>query len=173
MNRRDFLASGSVTIASLALASTAALEFTGAAGSAASTELKTASPLCRATFAKCIDSVFELHHTVLGAVDLTLSTLLDRPATERNEQFTLIFHAPQQPEDLIRKTLENKKSLSHKAFDAITDAIAPTPKGRSKDEVTAKLNEDQRSQLIEIELNAIAGFTGRTRLRDRLKSRST
>lgn len=67
---------------------------------------------------------------------------------------------PQQPEDLIRKTLENKKSLSHKAFDAITDAIAPTPKGRSKDEVTAKLNEDQRSQLIEIELNAIAGFTG-------------
>ena len=98
MNRRDFLASGSVTIASLALASTAALEFTGAAGSAASTELKTASPLCRATFAKCIDSVFELHHTVLGAVDLTLSTLLDRPATERNEQFTLIFNAPKNTE---------------------------------------------------------------------------
>lgn len=69
-------------------------------------------------------------------------------------------NTPLKPEDTIRQTLENNKSLSHKALDAITDAIAPTQKGRSKDEVTAKLTEEQRNQLIDIELNAIAGFTG-------------
>ena len=98
MNRRDFLATGSVTIASLALASTAALELTSTSGMTGSGGMSAASKLCRATFAQCLDSVFELHHTILGPVNLTLSNLLDRTATERNEQFTLIFHAPKNTE---------------------------------------------------------------------------
>ena len=98
MNRRDFLATGSVTIASLALASTAALELTSTSGMTGSGGMSAASKLCRATFAQCLDSVFELHHTILGPVNLTLSNLLDRTAAERNEQFTLIFHAPKNTE---------------------------------------------------------------------------
>lgn len=90
MNRRQFLATGSVTIASLALASTAAIELAGTGGA----EKLATSALCRATFSQCIDSMFQLHHTSLGSIELKLSTLIDRMTTESNEQFTLIFHAP-------------------------------------------------------------------------------
>jgi hypothetical protein len=67
---------------------------------------------------------------------------------------------PAKPEDLIHQTLEKNKSLTVKALDVITDVIAPTPKGRPKEEVVAKLTDTQRKQLVEIEENAIAGFTG-------------
>lgn len=69
-------------------------------------------------------------------------------------------HAAPKSVDAIRQTLEKNKSLSYKAFDVLTDAIAPTPKGRPKEEVVAKLTDTQRKQLVEIEENAIAGFTG-------------
>lgn len=74
---------------------------------------------------------------------------------------------PQKPEEAIRQTLENKKSVIHKTFDVLTDVIAPTAKGRPKDEVIAKLSDEQRNQLQVIEENAIAGFTG---LLDELES---
>lgn len=66
----------------------------------------------------------------------------------------------EKPEDLIHQTLEKNKSLTHKALDAVTDVIAPRPKGKPKEEVLAKLSDTQRKQLVEIEENAIAAFTG-------------
>jgi hypothetical protein len=60
----------------------------------------------------------------------------------------------------IRETLEKNKSLPYKAFEAITDKVAGAPKGKPKEQVLAKLSDDQRNQLVDIEGNAIAGFTG-------------
>jgi hypothetical protein len=60
----------------------------------------------------------------------------------------------------IRETLEKNKSLPYKAFEAITDKVTGAPKGKPKEQVLAKLSNDQRNQLVDIEGNAIAGFTG-------------
>ena len=60
----------------------------------------------------------------------------------------------------IRETLEKSKSLPYKAFEAITDAVTGAPKGKPREQVLAKLSDDQRNQLVDIEGNAIAGFTG-------------
>jgi hypothetical protein len=95
MNRREFIATGSVTIASLALVSTAAIELAGKAGQGEGAKLlSTTGTLCRETFARCVDSVFNLHHTKFGSFDLTLSSLLDQKSGDGNQQFTLIFQTP-------------------------------------------------------------------------------
>jgi hypothetical protein len=60
----------------------------------------------------------------------------------------------------IRQVLEKNKSISDKATDFITDAIYKPPKGKTKDEVLAKLNIQQQKELINIQENALAGFVG-------------
>ena len=67
---------------------------------------------------------------------------------------------PAKPEEAIRQTLEQKMSIADRALDVITDLVWKPKKPKSKNEVTAKLTDEQRNQLIDIELNAIAGFTG-------------
>lgn len=98
MNRREFIANGSATIATLALTSGATLELTGMLGAPRGDTSFAAQKLCRATFAQCVDSAFELHHTSLGSIGLKLSNLFDRPHDGRSEQFTLIFQAPKNAE---------------------------------------------------------------------------
>jgi hypothetical protein len=57
----------------------------------------------------------------------------------------------------IRKTLEEKLSLSTKVLDRF---LPETPTGRSRDEVLAVISEDERRELIEIEGNAVSAFIG-------------
>jgi hypothetical protein len=64
------------------------------------------------------------------------------------------------PEDAITQKLEKNKSLTYKAFDLITDAILPLPKRKSKNEVIAKLTDEQVQKISDIQENAIAAFTG-------------
>jgi len=93
MNRRKFLTSGSVTLASATLLSSAAINWSDTAA-IDTKNLLSGGNLCRASFARCIDSSFQLHHTLLGSIDLKLTSLIDGPSTKGHEQFSLIFQAP-------------------------------------------------------------------------------
>lgn len=66
----------------------------------------------------------------------------------------------QKPEDVIYQTLEKNKPLAHKAMDLIANAIVELPKRKPKSEVIAKLTDEQRQQLLDVQENAISGFTG-------------
>ena len=67
---------------------------------------------------------------------------------------------PKKPEELIRETLLNQRSFPDKALDSVVDALFETPKRKPKEEVIAKLTDEQRQQITDIEENALAGFTG-------------
>lgn len=64
------------------------------------------------------------------------------------------------PEDIIHENLQKKKSLIHKTVEAVSDVFFETPKRKTKEEVIAKLSIEQRQQLLDIEENAVSGFTG-------------
>lgn len=60
----------------------------------------------------------------------------------------------------IRETLEKGLSLSDKFTDKLLDKIVDIPKGKERNEVLAKLSEDQIKELLLISENSIAGFVG-------------
>lgn len=69
-------------------------------------------------------------------------------------------HTAIKSEAEIRQVLEQKKSLTDKTLETITEKFLPIDKGKPKHEIVAHLSDDQANQLREIEENAIAGFTG-------------
>ncbi len=71
------------------------------------------------------------------------------------------------PEDIINQNLEKNKSLAYKTIEAITEKIVDVPKRKTKEEVIAKLTDEQHKQILDVQENAIAGFTG---LLDELES---
>lgn len=93
MNRREFLASGSATLASATLFTSAGIEWMDSVA-IETKNLFSAGNLCRASFAQCIDSSFQLHHMMLGPIDLKLVNLIDGPSAKGHEQFSLLFQAP-------------------------------------------------------------------------------
>ena len=64
------------------------------------------------------------------------------------------------PEDKIHQRLEKNKSLTYKAIEALAESVVKTPKRKPKNEVIAKLTEQERIQLLDIQDTAIAAFTG-------------
>jgi hypothetical protein len=60
----------------------------------------------------------------------------------------------------IQENLEKQKSVVEKAVDKVTNLVAPSQSGKDKREILANITDDQRNLLVEIEGNAIAGFTG-------------
>lgn len=64
------------------------------------------------------------------------------------------------PEDKIHNTLQKNKSLTDKVFGLIADTIITPPKRKPKNEVIAKLTDEQRQQLLDIQETAIAAFEG-------------
>lgn len=60
----------------------------------------------------------------------------------------------------IREQLEKNQSLSDKLTDRLIDKIVDIPKGKKREEVLAKLTDEQLRELQQISENSIAGFVG-------------
>ena len=64
------------------------------------------------------------------------------------------------PEDIIHQTLKKNLTIADRALDKINDKVFNTPKHKPKDEVIAKLTDEQLQQIASIQENAIAAFVG-------------
>jgi hypothetical protein len=60
----------------------------------------------------------------------------------------------------INETLTKSKSISDKVIESIVDKIVDIESGKSKEEIIAKLSDEQLIQLKTISENSISGFVG-------------